>query len=636
MLESSLSIQTALFEENYLTRSLGSLSYTPDIALTELVANSWDAGASKVKIFIPENTQETLIIEDNGTGMTPEQFLQRWMTLGYNRLKHQGEFVEFPHLRKEIKRHVYGRNGIGRHGLLCFADEYIVETWRDGIGGRYKISVASGKDPFVLVSQEPLVKDGSGTKLEVAVQRNLPTSNAIREILAIRFMYDPEFEVLVNDISIPFEEHKNLIDKKTLSINETLTLDIYFFDSYKGARTSQQHGIAFWVGGRLVGHPSWNLGDICIADGRTWIAKRHTIVIKTDDLFSEVLPDWSGFKKTPLVEKVIKDVATHIETIIRNLHANKLEENKKVVIREHKTALASLHPLSRIEISSFVEELTETQPYISHEALSAAVKAIINLEKSRAGIALLQKLSTLSSDDLEGLNRLLDDWTIKDALTVLDEIDKRLLVIEAIQRLSSDPSVNELSTLHPLVTQARWLFGPDFDSPSYASNISLQNGVGKIFEKKMDRSAFINERKRPDLLILADSTISAVATEDFDENEQLTKMEKILLIELKRGGHKIGREEINQANGYIEDLLNCGAIDGTPHISAFVVGHEIDSKTTRSRTIGDPATARLQACTFGQLVRSASRRLYHLKETLNDRYGAINSENLSIPGLKRQ
>lgn len=77
-------------------------------------------------------------------------------------------------------------------------------------------------------------------------------------------------------------------------------------------------------------------------------------------------------------------------------------------------------------------------------------------------------------------------------------------------------------------------------------------------------------RKRPDLVILANSTISAVATEDFDDNEQLTKMKKILLIELKRGGHKIGRDEINQANGYIEDLLNCGVIDGSPFIYSLL------------------------------------------------------------------
>lgn len=35
----------SLFEENYLIRTLGHIAYDPEIALTELVANAWDAGA---------------------------------------------------------------------------------------------------------------------------------------------------------------------------------------------------------------------------------------------------------------------------------------------------------------------------------------------------------------------------------------------------------------------------------------------------------------------------------------------------------------------------------------------------------------------------------------------------------------
>jgi hypothetical protein len=55
-------IQGSLFEENYLVRTLGAVAHLPDIALTELVANAWDAGASIVKIQIPEERDGQLII----------------------------------------------------------------------------------------------------------------------------------------------------------------------------------------------------------------------------------------------------------------------------------------------------------------------------------------------------------------------------------------------------------------------------------------------------------------------------------------------------------------------------------------------------------------------------------------------
>ena len=88
--ESTPIIQGSLFEEDYLVRTLGELSHKADVALTELVANAWDAGASRVEITIPDKHDEMLIVQDNGTGLIKDEFYTRWMKLGYNRLKHQG------------------------------------------------------------------------------------------------------------------------------------------------------------------------------------------------------------------------------------------------------------------------------------------------------------------------------------------------------------------------------------------------------------------------------------------------------------------------------------------------------------------------------------------------------------------
>src|ERR1700691_5366525 len=86
----------SLFEEDYLLRTLGRIAHDPEVALTELVANAWDAGASLVDIVIPTEKHNTLTIADDGHGMTSPQFKDRWMTLGYDRVRHQGQNVEFP------------------------------------------------------------------------------------------------------------------------------------------------------------------------------------------------------------------------------------------------------------------------------------------------------------------------------------------------------------------------------------------------------------------------------------------------------------------------------------------------------------------------------------------------------------
>lgn len=628
--------QGSLFEEDYLVRTLGSLANVPDIALTELVANAWDAGASKVLITIPDKINNLLVIEDDGVGLTTKQFRLRWMTLGYNRVKHQGEFVEFPPERDIPKRLAYGRNGVGRHGMLCFANRYIVETWRDGMCSRFIVTATSGKDPFSIVSEEFFSKAGHGTKLTAHVGKNIPNVNKILNVLSARFLYDPQFEVIVNGQSVPLEDHKGLIEKQILKVSDNILLEVFVIDSSKTARTTQQHGVAFWVGNRLVGEPSWAICNYILEDGRTRFAKRHTIVVKTNDLYNDILPDWTGFRYTESIKAISESLDNYITSIKRKYLVDRVEETKVTVLRDNIESLAELKPLGQHEVSQFIEEITYKQPDISPEALKVAVEAVINIEKSRYGISLIQKLSKLSVDDIDSLNKILDDWSVKDVLTVLDEIERRISVIDALEKLSSDKSVDELKTLHPLITQARWLFGPEFDSPMYTSNITLRNAVDKLFGAKVDKNVFINYKNRPDIIVLQDSTLSAVCTDDFDEQSGLCKIQKILIIEVKRGGFKIGRDEVNQANGYVEDLYSCGLLDGPPYIYAYVVGHEYDSRTSVVRRIGNQVEyGKVEVCTYGQLIRTASRRLFGLREQLTEKYKKYSSENLVQKALSK-
>ena len=623
----SAAIQGSLFEEDFLVKTLGSLAQSPDVALTELVANAWDAGASYVNIVIPEDQGMILSVKDDGCGMTPEQFRQRWMTLGYDRVKHQGASADFPPERSDWTRRAFGRNGVGRHGLLCFADEYDIETMRDGEGGRYVVRTSVGKEPFVLIKEGLFKAKAHGTALSTTVVRNLPDADRVRKVLSARFLHDPRFTVVVNGISVPLWEHSGLIDRATLTVSGA-TVEVFFIDSTRAARTTQHQGIAFWIGGRLLGVPSWILGIRAVMDGRTRIAKRHTVVVRTDAFFDDVLPDWSGFKKTERVDRLYEVVGDYVEGMFRRLSKERVKETAETVFRDNREDIESLQPLGRIGVAEFVERYTEREPMVQVESLSVAVQAVIQMEKTRSGAALLEKISKLSEEDIEGLNRLLETWSVRDAATVLEEIDRRLIVVEALSRLSADKKADELHTLHPLVTESRWLFGPEFDSPEYASNVSLTTAVRELFKKRATDTAFLNPRKRPDLLVLSDATISAVATEQFDDSDGLSAMREILLLELKRGQVSISRDNLNQASDYVDDLLSSGLIDGSPRIRAFVIGHRANEKMQTVRTIGDPERGRVCVTTYNQLVRTAHKRLFKLRDQLAGRYKELSTPDL--------
>lgn len=305
------------FEENYIFRNNRSITSNSDIALTEFVANAWDAGAHNVEITIPYEEHEKIVVEDDGVGMTDEEFHSRWMTLNYDRQKRQGKEVEFPADVESSKRIAYGRNGIGRHGMLCFADSYTVETWKNGKFNVYDIAVSQGDAPFRIIKHNSYDRMGHGTRISAFVIRHLPDANVMTDVLSARFLYDPKFLVRINGKCIDLSQHKGIVHTEEFSTSTNVTLAMTVIDSEKTAAKSQQHGIAFWISGRLVGQPSWTYGKTTFLDGRLKAAKRYTIIIKSDDLIDEVLPDWSGFVSSVNMEGVYRCIKFKVDEFIK-------------------------------------------------------------------------------------------------------------------------------------------------------------------------------------------------------------------------------------------------------------------------------------------------------------------------------
>lgn len=83
--------QGLLFDDRFLDKYAGPIISDPAVAIVELVANAWDAYATRVDIVWPKRTENIpFSITDNGKGMTPAQFERRWKTLDYNRLLEEG------------------------------------------------------------------------------------------------------------------------------------------------------------------------------------------------------------------------------------------------------------------------------------------------------------------------------------------------------------------------------------------------------------------------------------------------------------------------------------------------------------------------------------------------------------------
>ena len=81
---------------------------SPDIAILELVKNSYDAHASKVEITFDYNY---LCIADNGKGMSKDDLINKWLFVAYSA---KSDGTEDKSYRSKFKRHYAGAKGIGR------------------------------------------------------------------------------------------------------------------------------------------------------------------------------------------------------------------------------------------------------------------------------------------------------------------------------------------------------------------------------------------------------------------------------------------------------------------------------------------------------------------------------------------
>lgn len=127
--------------------------------LGEAISNSWDADAKNVWIYL-DRKKKSLLIKDDGVGMTAEDFQNKFLKIGYSKRKDGTN-------SSVAGRPFIGRKGIGKLALLSCADKISVISKVKGaeyVGGlidNSKLDEAITED---LTPQEyPLGKWGTAT-----------------------------------------------------------------------------------------------------------------------------------------------------------------------------------------------------------------------------------------------------------------------------------------------------------------------------------------------------------------------------------------------------------------------------------------------------------------------------------------
>lgn len=197
--------------------------------LGEAISNSWDADAKKVWIYI-DRDNNTLVIKDDGFGMTESDFQNKFLKIGYSKRKDNTTSTA-------SGRPFIGRKGIGKLALLSCAKRITVLTKTantDLVGGvidnsgldeAIKDDVSANEYSLIEPSKEIIEKynkDFSNGTIILFDEINDGIKNRIeyiRKLVALYFRFsllDSSFSIILNDNEIKLEELKELMDNTQL------------------------------------------------------------------------------------------------------------------------------------------------------------------------------------------------------------------------------------------------------------------------------------------------------------------------------------------------------------------------------------------------------------------------------------
>lgn len=103
----------------------------PSIALTELIKNTYDADSNDCTILVSD---ETIIIEDHGSGMSNDDFANKWMRIATN---NKLDNIYSP----KYKRLMTGSKGIGRFSARFLGNVLNIESITKQKKGFFKLEV---------------------------------------------------------------------------------------------------------------------------------------------------------------------------------------------------------------------------------------------------------------------------------------------------------------------------------------------------------------------------------------------------------------------------------------------------------------------------------------------------------------
>jgi len=539
-------------------------------AISELVANSYDADSENIYITISETLPKgEIVIKDDGVGMNRKDIQDVYMDLGgMTRVEERTPI----HDRLKI-----GSKGIGKLAGLGISSIMHIETVKNGKKCVFEIDRGLMEEENITLEKikfpitEEVTKEKNGTKI---VLKNLLShvssikEEYLRRFLAQEFVSREKFHVFVNGEEIQIEEIEG-VDRRKIhtSIGEFGEIEGYIIIAKKPRVLKKHHlkyGIVTTVRKRRVMAPT--VFDINARGHHYRVAERIYGEIEVPFLDPEkpenkldqfiISTSRTGFNLNhPKFIKYKEWVEKKLIEICRRLEAEQAEERKRKILQsdEFQKMLVKLPLELRSDVRDKVKGMIESiAPYLnecSPQRADMIVKALLKIIESGEMITILEKIEQAGEKDIKQLAKHLTSWGLYEINTVIGHVKTRLTIISKFEKLLEQIDTLEYPTIHKLFEKNLWLLDDDYRI--FSSNKQLKT----VLENRIMKKFVNHEKDRPDLIVKS-------------------SRDDVIIIELKRPSHLIDQKDFVQLATYKSIVKS--HLPSTKTIKSYLIGNEYD------------------------------------------------------------
>lgn len=170
-------------------------------ALAELISNSYDADSPGVVVEFTEinRTPKSIVIKDNGEGMSLDDIQNKFLVIGRNRRNDDGDKPS-----NKFSRLPTGKKGLGKLALFGLANEIVVDTIKDGLRNRFRLiwsellSSNSTYNPKIELQNQPVDRPNrTQIQLSDLKRKSQFDLESLADSLAKIFSTDPSFSIVL-------------------------------------------------------------------------------------------------------------------------------------------------------------------------------------------------------------------------------------------------------------------------------------------------------------------------------------------------------------------------------------------------------------------------------------------------------